>query len=343
MSTKFTIEQVRRIFQDGEAELLSTSYSNNASPLEYKCLRCGEKDTAILNNFKRGHRGCCGGTGKLTLSKAQNIFQLGDATLLEKNYIDCKTKMAYRCHSCKREDKKVSLSKFKDGQRPCCGFANGRIKARKNIEFIRRFFEENQAILLSDEYLNAKGKLSYKCSLCENTDSVSWDKFKAGQRPCCGFANGRKKVSIGLEKAKEAFLSNHATLLSTVYKNAHTKMDYKCHLCGNEDKVSLSKFKDGTRPCCNYGRPYDLEYASSVFTKGNATLLSRKYINSKTKMKYLCHCCNETLSVSLQQFDRGQRPCCGHAKGGETFKRRLIARRKLRLVLSSKEFVEENK
>ena len=54
-SRRFSISQVKEIFENGGCKLLSKEYKGSHLPLEYIC-NCGRKSTILLGNFQKGSR-----------------------------------------------------------------------------------------------------------------------------------------------------------------------------------------------------------------------------------------------------------------------------------------------
>lgn len=54
---RLTYEEVKKVFEERGAILISTEYKDCHSPLEYICPKCGEHAFMSLSNFKRGY-GC---------------------------------------------------------------------------------------------------------------------------------------------------------------------------------------------------------------------------------------------------------------------------------------------
>lgn len=54
-SRRFTLEQVREIFEKGGCKLVSKEYLGSSEPLDYIC-ECGRKSTILLGNFQKGTR-----------------------------------------------------------------------------------------------------------------------------------------------------------------------------------------------------------------------------------------------------------------------------------------------
>jgi hypothetical protein len=95
------------------------------------------------------------------------------------------------------------------------------------------------------------------------------------------------------------------------YKNAITKMPYKCS-CGTLSTINWNKFSSGRR--CGFCEPtgrkkkYTLQEVQDIFRSNGWTLLEAEYIDRVTKMKYRCKCCNEA-KVSLGAVLGGQTSC----------------------------------
>lgn len=114
-----------------------------------------------------------------TYEKVKNFFEEQGCTLLEKEYINCDTKMKYIC-SCGREDYK-RFSAFKRGQRcNVCSTKRGSEKQKLTYEYIKSEFEKRGATLLSKEYVNAQTHLEYICHKCGEKTKMTWSNFKRG-------------------------------------------------------------------------------------------------------------------------------------------------------------------
>ena len=104
-----------------------------------------------------------------------------------------------------------------------------------------------------------------------------------------------KKFTI--EYAKQYFEDEGCKLLETEYVNCMTEMRYRCS-CGSISYISFSSFKSGCR-CRKCGikrraekQSITIESAKKYFEERGCELLETEYINSNTKMKYICPCGN---------------------------------------------------
>jgi len=105
------------------------------------------------------------------------------------------------------------------------------------------------------------------------------------------------------------------------YKNVIQHLDYICS-CGRSSKTTFSKFKDRGQRCKECGKKklsktktltYNEVYKR--FEDAGCKLLSTEYIDSITKLKYICHCGNEAEST-LGNFSthKGCMNCTGTPK-----------------------------
>jgi hypothetical protein len=101
MTRRKTIEEVRKVFQDGGCELLSTEYVNNRTKLSYIC-SCGNDSETSLDNFSSGKR-CirCKSekarvqNTKYSISDIERVFADNGCKLLA--YTNINTSIKYVC------------------------------------------------------------------------------------------------------------------------------------------------------------------------------------------------------------------------------------------------------
>lgn len=117
-----------------------------------------------------------------------------------------------------------------------------------------------------------------------------------------------KKLTI--EFVKESFEKEGYTLLDTIYKNSRTKLNYICPM-GHEHSIVGSSWYRGHRcPYCAGLKKLTIEFVKESFEKEGYTLLNTVYINSKTKLNYICaH--EHKHSISWNEWTHGNRcPYC---------------------------------
>ncbi len=118
--SKYNIENVRKIFEDANCELLDNIYEGCDKKLNYKCEN-KHKTKITLNSFLQGHR-CkkCGikkmaDKRRFSFEYVEQYFIDNDYKLLDCTYLDSNTKMKYECS--RGHISSVSFSHFSRGVR----------------------------------------------------------------------------------------------------------------------------------------------------------------------------------------------------------------------------------
>jgi hypothetical protein len=118
-----------------------------------------------------------------------------------------------------------------------------------------------------------------------------------------------------LKEVQDYFKANQCELLENEYNNSSTKMKYRCK-CNNTFDITFKYFKriKGCRKCMGKTRFLTFDFVQKYFIKEKCKLLETKYINAKTKMKYICKCGNESI-INWNSFQQGKR--CKKCSGSE--------------------------
>lgn len=153
-----------------------------------------------------------------------------------------------------------------------------------DINAVRSCFEKEGYVLLSEEYVDTYSLLRSLCPQGHQYD-VAWDCFRRrGHR--CPECRGVKKLSIA--RIRSVFEKEGYLLLSTVYRNAHTKLICRCP---NEHvyEVSWTNFQQGYRCSQCYGnKKHNFDQIRKGFEKRGFTLLSTCYRGVHSLLKYEC-------------------------------------------------------
>jgi len=133
---------------------------------------------------------------------------------------------------------------------------------------------------------------------------------------------GKKRIKWDIKKVKKYFKDHDCELLETEYKNIHTPMRYRCKCKNNKCKIRFSSFKIGKRCMeCSGSKKHTLEEVKKYFEDNNCKLLETEYVNSKTKMKYICECKNHS-EITFNNFKKGKR--CRKCSGCEKYTYKFV-------------------
>ena len=117
---------------------------------------------------------------------------------------------------------------------------------------------------------------------------------------------------LTIEFVREAFAKEGYTLLSEVYVNNSTKLDYMCPK-GHKHSIKWGNWKQKQRcPTCAGNAKLTIEYVKQSFETEGYTLLSTEYKNSCTKLDFICNN-GHRHSIRLSDWNQGHR--CVYCSG----------------------------
>jgi hypothetical protein len=112
---------------------------------------------------------------------------------------------------------------------------------------------------------------------------------------------------LNYEYVKKYFTDNGCQLLEKEYINNTTKMKYVCKN-GHEGFISWANFKSGNRCIvCGGSKQLEYDYIKKCFEEHGCVLLENKYINSLQKLRYICFCGEEAVTIFHRFIKSG---CC---------------------------------
>jgi hypothetical protein len=315
MAKKLSIEEVRKYFKSKNCVLLSTEYINSHTKLEY-IASCGHKHTIAYNSFRSGKGIECPKCSRNVESfeDVKEFFKNRGCELLSTEYKNTATKLEYiaRCGH-KRE---IAYNNFKKGQGSFCLACNG--KELMTLKKVDKIFKDKNCKLLSTEYTNAHAKLKYIAS-CGHERSITFVSFKAGLGELCHQCSQQQvadKYRHTFDFVKNFFEERDCKLISKKYINCHSKLKYVAQ-CGHEETINFAHFQNGEGLVCKKCagiRKYTIEEVKTYFKNNGCVLLSEKYVNSHSKLKYIAFCGHEN-EVSFSNFRSGSGLTCSKCFG----------------------------
>lgn len=172
------------------------------------------------------------------------------------------------------------------------GVSVRKLNSIEKYSFVKRAFEERDYILLDEVYVNSKTPLKFECKKHQGTiNSIRFNDLQRGQG-CrrCGIEKRAESRRTPIEVVIYDFKERGYTLLGHDYKNANSRLRYRCEK--HPEKVLFMRYADlvnGARcPYCVGTGKLSYKQVAREFVERGYTLLEKEYINSTTKMRYMC-------------------------------------------------------
>ncbi|AUT00912.1 hypothetical protein CLI64_11155 [Nostoc sp. CENA543] len=237
-------------------------------------------------------------TKRKSIEDVEKGFRAERYTLLSKAYKNCSEKLEVRCPN--GHEYQVSWNKFKGGNRcpKCVG------KYRRTLDEVKELFAKDGCELLSQNFLNTKDTLEYKCDK-GHTNKTTVNRWARGYK--CPDCYGNKKKTY---QDTYSYFSNYGYQIITLekdYQNSQTKVACICPR-GHEYHVAPSRFYRGDR--CNTCAIMDRMGSNSPKWKEDKSWLQRledrslpEYGNWRkevyTRDKFTCQCCGDSRGGNL--------------------------------------------
>lgn len=190
------------------------------------------------------------------------------------------------------------LKKYKDKE--------ARLEAMKSIA------KERGGECLSKEYINSITKIQFKCS-----EGHSWmmppHSIQSGQWcPKCGIKKRTEKRKTPIAVFHKIAKQNGGKLLSDNYINGHTKLLWQCRK-GHQWRATgaMVVHAESWCPYCQ-GMYKNIKDMQDLAAKRGGKCLSKKYINTSTKLKWQCSKGHIWKSAPNNVISNCWCPTCGY-------------------------------
>jgi len=147
--------------------------------------------------------------------------------ILSKEYLTARAPMRFRCqfgHEFVNSAFKINLGQW------CkiCVFKKRRGKFRLNIDVFKERANAKGGICLSNEYNGISSKLRFQCVRNHKWEAFPIVILRGGWCKKCGDATNAERMRLGIEKMRELARSRDGECISDTYKNARSKLEWKC-------------------------------------------------------------------------------------------------------------------
>lgn len=199
-------------------------FSGSKSKIKMLHNKCGHTFEMLPYNFIYGQRCpfCNSNFNKINLDKAKTAFKRKGLLLLEKEYINSKTKMKCKCLKCGNIDK-ISYARVVYDD---CGCAVCAKNKKLNFSDVKDKIEKSgEYLVLSNktEYKNVHSVLEIKHKKCGYIYHNQYNNFRNGQRcPLCESKNSSRGMSKAVRNIIKYLIDNNIQ-----YKTEYKFDDFK--------------------------------------------------------------------------------------------------------------------
>jgi len=214
---------------------------------------------------------------KGTIEDMHKIAKKREGVCLSKIYVNSVSKLKWKCKEGHKWFSVPSHISFGGWCPRCAGVA------KYTIKDVKALAKEKGGKCLSKVYVNANTKLQWKCKEGHKWHAASSD---IRQGSWCSYCAGTAKLNI--EQMQELAEARGGRCLSPSYVNKKTNMKWACkkkHIW--EAPASSIKHKGSWCPYC-VGRNKTIEDMHVLAESKDGRCLSKKYVNSDTKLKWRC-------------------------------------------------------
>ncbi|MCK5561674.1 MAG: zinc-ribbon domain-containing protein, partial [Thermoplasmata archaeon] len=277
-----TIEDMQNIAKSRGGKCLSKEYINTKTKLRWKCSEGHEWD-ATPNMIKNG-TWCPICAGKYqTIEDMQNIAQECGGKCLSTIYINSDTPLRWKCSEGHEWDAKYYNLRRKDWCPVCRKLRSEEKRKRHSLAEMKQIAKERHAECLSEEYINSKTKMKWRCEKGHEWDAIP-NSIKSGS--WCPDCRGTQRSNI--DEMQNIAKSRGGECLSTEYVNQRTKLRWRCKE-GHEWDTQAGNVKNGTWcPFCAGTVKSNIHEMERIAIERGGECLSTVYVNNRTSLKWRC-------------------------------------------------------
>ena len=206
------------------------------------------------------------GRKKLNLEDIKQECLKHEVECLEEEYVNNATKMKFRC-KCGNVYEALWNNVKRNNQWQCSKCSGWKGNTKLSLDDIKQECLKHDIECLEEEYKNSYTKIKFKCR-CGNIYETTWNTVKSYNQWQCPKCSGNEKLN--LEDIKKECIEHGIECLEEEYKNALTKMKFKCK-CGNIYEAKWGKVKNQNQWQCSK--------CSKAMSKGE--VLTQEYLSNK--------------------------------------------------------------
>jgi DNA-directed RNA polymerase subunit RPC12/RpoP len=246
MPNRLTLDYIKEYSNKVGYRLISTSYINQKTPLEFVCPKGHTRKSSWASFVRNPHgcRKCLAEKSRVGLEKVKELFFDSNYMLLSEEYIRAADRLKYKCD--RGHINYISLNNFNRGKRcPDCYKED----VYYNIDIVENMFLGRNLLLLEHVYKNTYTKMEYMCTRCGKRGITTVNALKNNSG--CSSCNNTvlEEGIVRRELGKKGF-----KLIDGTYTMAKKSFLYICDK-GHIEEGFLYNIRrgNGCGVCYNYG------------------------------------------------------------------------------------------
>lgn len=265
MAKRWNLDRAKELFAQRGCQLLEVEYINNRTPMRY-IAKCGHEHTISISNFSKGKGDLCrdcryvsnGRKRSLGDDVLRSVFEDAGCHVITADIKTVTQKVKYIA-LCGHENE-MPYNKFKAGAGRICAKCSKSI--RYELDYVQEVFEQNDCILLEEEYINCKTPMRY-IALCGHEAFITFDVFQNAPSAT------RRCRDCHKHSYNEVPVERNFTAMKEWRKKVYANDGYACVACDRRRDDLNAHHLDS----------YDISKEGRLDVKNGVTLCSRCHIS----------------------------------------------------------------
>lgn len=283
---KKNFNNVKKIAEKKGGKCLSKKYVSRSAKMKFQCAEGHIWETSYQSiYFDKSWCVRCMPNRRITMAEVNKWSEERDWVCLSKTVKGKYDRLLWKCNNGHTVDMMLVL--FQRGQG--CNKCNSDSSKKKALKLMQKWAKERGGKYLSNEYIDNEQHLIWECKNGHQfLSSRDYIKQKDGET-WCNQCNQHKKRQGKLQEMIDYAKKKGGKCLSTEYVNLDTPLTFKCKKGHVWETPPFNIVYSKTWcPKCVANAKLDIETMREMAAARNGKCLSKKYINTTTKLKWKC-------------------------------------------------------
>ncbi|NKA07321.1 hypothetical protein GO298_02587 [Ralstonia solanacearum] len=158
-------------------------------------------------------------------------------------------------------------------------------RLQDGLEQLRRCAEDHDGICLASHYEGSKARYRFRCGEGHEWETLGARIFRGAWCPQCQYEAKR----FGIDHMRNVAAERRGRCLSTVYRNATTKLEWECEHGHRWSAIPGAIVRGHWCPTCSQeSLKLGIELMRSIATERGGQCVSGAYVDSATRLEWEC-------------------------------------------------------